>query len=670
MNKRRGLDLLVGSARIGVTPLLFYFGFFFILTYPEVTRFSTHLFADGGDGLQNAWNLWWVREAVTRLRQSPWRTNYLHWPYGTSLLGHTLNPFNGFLGIPLARFMTLTEIYNFIVVFSFAAGGLTAFLLARYVTESYFPGLIAGFIFTFSNYHFAHAQGHLNLVSLEWIPLFLLLWLKLLSNPRVWLAVGAAIALFLVILCDYYYFLYCVLAAVIIFGWNLIGERRKLVSARDGLLAPLVVFCLVAAATSGVLAGSLVWLELKDPLTGAHSPREFSLDLLAPFVYGGHWRFANLTKGYWSRLPGDINESSVHLGLSVVVVLLYVWRKRKLVGARRTELWFLIMLFYAVLALGPTLHVWGRAIPRISLPYAWLGAVFPLLKISGVPIRMMVMVVLSAGVISAFGFKLLFRGSRRERVLAGALLALLLIEYLPKQIPTLRVEVPGYVEGLRALPGPGGVLDTASYYTLALYYQTVYEKPMAFGYLARLPASVVAQDRELARTMDGLYVVAPGQGPGLSDADIRWALRRLGSPDPEGDNREIRRGGYSLAARCVELLSGGEQLSDAVFVERAYQRLLGREPDEPGMNGYVEALAGGRSTRAQVAGSFLTSAEFQRLIPRAVDSALFYTLSHKYRIRYLVSEGLQRFKDSPDVRPVWNDGRVWIFDIAGAKPGS
>jgi len=167
MNRENIKHYVSTAAKMGLFPLIFYFIFFCILTYPLILLFSTHFFADQGDGLQYVWNIWWVNKAVTELHQPLWQTCYLHYPYGLSLLGSALTPFDGFMGIFLLKFLTLIKTHNFIVIFSFVVGGLTAFLLAYYFTKSYWSSIIAGFIFTFSNYHFAHAQGHLNLVSLE-----------------------------------------------------------------------------------------------------------------------------------------------------------------------------------------------------------------------------------------------------------------------------------------------------------------------------------------------------------------------------------------------------------------------------------------------------------------------------------------------------------------------
>src|SRR5262245_37140924 len=163
----------------------FYAAAFFVLTWPSVTRFRTHWLTDAGDGLQNVWNIWWVERALTVLHQSPWHTTDLHYPYGTSLIAHTLNPFNGLVAIPLSTFLSPLVVHNCLVTFSFIAGGVTMYMLAHHLTRSHAASLLAGYVFTFSSFHFAHAEGHLQLVALEWIPLFVLLWLKLVETPTV-----------------------------------------------------------------------------------------------------------------------------------------------------------------------------------------------------------------------------------------------------------------------------------------------------------------------------------------------------------------------------------------------------------------------------------------------------------------------------------------------------
>lgn len=475
-----------------LVPISFYFVCFAALTWPLLRSFSTRFFADGWDGRQTLWGIWWVDRAVLS-GQSPWHTFFLHFPYGVSLLPHNLSPFNGFIGIVLLRFLTLLQAHNVVVTIGFVVGGFTAFLLCKHVTGAYWPSMAGGAIFTFSNYHFAHAQGHLELVSLEWLPLFVLLWCMLLEKPTVKRGIAAGIGLFLVLLCDYYYFLYSVITGALMLGWLAWQQRKALRAMIAGRAVPLAAFALTALITCGPLIFGLMLLSARDPLLGAHPESEFSMDLLSLWIPGGHWRFAHLTEFYWGQLPGNINESSVNIGISVALLLVYAWFNRPRFGRGKLSAWYLVGGTFAVLALGPTLHVWGRMWP-VPLPYRLLGIVIPPLKLTGVPVRMAIMAALSAAVIAAYALKLLLEGSTSRKAAAGAILALLIVEYLPAPIPQTPPDVPPYVTDLARRQGAGAVLDLAAQPPVALYYQTLYNKPLVFGYIARVPQSVAKKD--------------------------------------------------------------------------------------------------------------------------------------------------------------------------------
>jgi hypothetical protein len=458
------------------------------VTYPLILDFSTHFFSDDRDGLGMIWNVWWTNKAVTQLHQSPFFTDYIFFPQGVTLLAHTLSPFNGFLAVVLLPFLTLAQTYNFLIVFSFVMAGLTAFWLSFYITRSYWPSIVAGFIFSFSNYHFAHTPGHLNLVSLEWIPLFVLGWYFLMKKPSIPAALASAAALFAVLLCDYYYFFYCFLIALMVLVWQAIQRRKAFFFLAKKYLLSLSVFVAASLASSGVLIFKLLALSRKETFIGIHDSRIFSADLLSPFLYGSCLRFSHLTTAFWTKLPGNTSESSLYLGVSVVILLVFVWIQRSKVKLEGLRFLYFLLLFFFVCSLGPSLHIWGKYLPFPLMPYRLLEMIFPPLKISGCPGRMMVIVTLVSAVISAIGLDLLFRRSGRTRIFAAILMAVLFIEFLPFKLSTFPTEVPDYVKTLRSLP-PGAVIDgkTDSYYKV--YYQTVHEKPLAFGKLARLPKS-------------------------------------------------------------------------------------------------------------------------------------------------------------------------------------
>jgi hypothetical protein len=93
-------------------------------------------------------------------------------------------------------------------------------------------------------------------------------------------------------------------------------------------------------------------------------------------------------------------------------------------------------------------------------------------------------------------------------LLAGLLLVMLFIEYLPRPIPASKVVIPRYINFLKDLPDSKGIVDTTVRHGLALYYQTIHEKPMAFGHVSRIPASVNRKDQKLRQVIrDKQYIL-------------------------------------------------------------------------------------------------------------------------------------------------------------------
>lgn len=506
-------------------PCLVYLGAFIALTWPTILQFNTHFFCDNGDGLQNVWNLWWVNEAVTGLHHSPMHTTMLHHPDGISLLGHTLNPFNGFLAIPLLRFFSLTQTYNLIVIFTFVAGGWSAFLLCHHFARSFVPSLIGGFIFSFSTYHFGHAQGHMQVISIEGIPLFLLFWIWFLESPRPHYALAAALTLFGVMLCDFYHALYCVAAGFILLAHHSFRERNALLILSPRYRFSTLLFIVVCLLTCGTLAVNLLLLNRRDPLWGAHEAWQFSNDLFAIFIPGARWRFGALTEFYWSRLRGNEVENSVYLGWSVIVGVIAAVCIRKRLANFSVTPWLVIIAFFFALSLGPRLLVAGWELKNVPLAYSVASKIFPPLQLGGMPVRMTIMLNLAAAVLFAMAWRELRASGGRPKTFAFALLPLLLIEYLPSPLFTTRIEPPAHVLWMRDhadLEAGESVYDVSHLPSVALYYQTIHKKPMVAGYVARYPGSVFARYQEIERLI---------RASSLTDLHARFGLRYLALPE-------------------------------------------------------------------------------------------------------------------------------------------
>ncbi|MBI1859394.1 MAG: hypothetical protein HYR96_00560 [Deltaproteobacteria bacterium] len=242
------------------------------------------------------------------------------------------------------------------------------------------------------------------------------------------------------------------------------------------------------AASSAVLCGPLIIPTListvTDHWTGAHSPVDNSMDLLGLFIPGAHWRFSHFTRAYWTQILANGHEASVHLGFGVVILLLTLWFSPP--SREKARPWFCLFVTFWILSLGSYLNVWGRELP-LGLPYNFLVRNVPGFALSGVPIRFVMIISLAAAVLAAQAF-LLLRGT--SPALLGALLLVALFEHIPSDLPASPLDVPSYVEKLKLAP-EGAVVDLASKETEQLYYQTVHNHPMAFGYIARVPQRLV-----------------------------------------------------------------------------------------------------------------------------------------------------------------------------------
>jgi hypothetical protein len=306
------------------------------------------------------------------------------------------------------------------------------------------------------------------------------------------------LVLLLVLLCDYYYVFYCVLAGGLVLGLRAVRRGDSLFWLRPPFALPVAIFAGASAASAGLLVVPLLALAVGDPLSGVHDAGEFSLDLPALWIPGGLWRFAALTESYWSRLPDSLPESSVHLGFAATLGLVLAWTQRRRFRDLELGAWWLILAFFAAASLGPYLRIWGRAYP-VVLPYRLLEILVPPLRLSGAPVRMVVMVTLAGGILVGLAVDELLRRGRAARLGAALLLLVVVFELLPAPLPTYPAgSLPGWVTVLAGLPKGFGFMDVAGVRHLEqMYFQTAHGVPMFEGAVSRTPSSVIARNERL-----------------------------------------------------------------------------------------------------------------------------------------------------------------------------
>jgi len=158
-----------------VAVIIIFLGLTILFTYPALFHLDE---IPGGprDTLNRMWSMWWFNYAIQESDLNIFSTNYVRYPNTTYLTAES--PFTSLLSIPFQAIWEIEDVYKIFVYSSWVLVGYCTFLLAHYLTKNYPASLVAGIIFSFNIYHFFHAKGHLGLVILYFIPLFLLFLLK------------------------------------------------------------------------------------------------------------------------------------------------------------------------------------------------------------------------------------------------------------------------------------------------------------------------------------------------------------------------------------------------------------------------------------------------------------------------------------------------------------
>jgi hypothetical protein len=505
-------------------------------TYPLVLYLSDAL-PRGGDSWVYYWNLWWVRRALFDLQTTPYVTPDLYFPYGASLYFHTLNLLPSLLAVPVVALFGLTVGYNFLVFLSFILTGYGTYRLVCYVLTDEagsLPGVagtrlaafLAGVVFTFSSYRYAHLLGHLDLMSTQWLPLFALFMLKTVREPGWRNPLYAALFLVAAALTTSYYLLFLVVFAGVLALWSVVTRGRDATrivlraAASLALAVMLLAPVLIPMVTMGVTQG-----RTPNP---SYDIDRYSGDLLG-FVLPPPWSPVAVRSLNAMTTRHDSGYETV-MFLGFVPLLLAAVG---LISRRIRGFWLAAMMIFAALALGPLIHVVGRPFPMPSMltPYEWLAGL-PYGDIPRVPARFVVMVMLCLSVLAGAGARrIMALASRRVLILLMALAsALTLLENAFLPLPLSVVRVPPYFVQLGEHAGRRGLVEVPipedpSRYPRRMLHQTVHRKPVYGGYLARglppLPFPAVpgfGQFARLSSDVDDVVPYAAAELPAISRA--------------------------------------------------------------------------------------------------------------------------------------------------------
>jgi len=487
-----------------VVALLAYTFLSLAITYPLIfhLRDVTAGPSPDGDNLWFVWLLWAYRNAVLS-GHDPNRT-HLIFALLPSVQVFADAHFNMLVGIPLQLITDPLTVYNLLVLTSFVLSGLTMYLLAQEFVTDRFACFAAGFLYTFSTYHFARAAGHFGLMTLQWLPFCAWRLFAFYRRPNRTNAVLAGVGIALVPFSDLYYLAYFLVPfGLLLIVGVLVVNRGWFAQARNLRLSALAL--IVAAVIAGPVLSSFLSVDPEVQAviqTESQLGKESLSSDLAAFVLpsSANPLFGTHTQPFYRQFktPYQPIETSSFLGYPTLLfaLLTFLFRRGR---TRNTAFWLILTVGGIILTLGPTLFILGHRViplPAYNLLFNW-----PFLSNYRAPNRLTVLPLVALAVLSAYGIALLRAATHHWRaaavalpgvviVLLGAAVAENVLWSFP--YPTAPIHTSALYTQIAADHEDTSLLDVPLGFSGAYQYdQTIHHKPLVFGFGPRITAQML-----------------------------------------------------------------------------------------------------------------------------------------------------------------------------------
>ncbi|HET6888135.1 MAG TPA: hypothetical protein VFH87_09455 [Candidatus Udaeobacter sp.] len=372
------------KARAGARPwydnllvLLLYVVLTVAMTYPAILYLRAKVMGGPEDNFHFLWELWYVAHALFDLHKSPFFDPDVFVPFGFSLIrNQDLSPGTVLLFSPLTRCFGEVFTYNFLILASFPLTAFGTYLLARELWSNRPAAILAGLIVGFCPYRFAHAVGHLSIVSTQWIPFFFLYLDRLITKPRLRYAVLAGIFFGLSAWATWYYFFMTAIASAFYVAFRLewkLPRKDMLHLLKLGLIS-------IGVASTFVLPFLIpYYLATHGAVVDYRGPGESQAfaAALADYVIPPttHFLWGSEVGRLWRNGPNGLWQSEWQLYLGAVALLLaaagvFHRRRRVVVTLIAMALGCLLLSFGPGLYLThpPTLNPNTNDVPLSAIP--------------------------------------------------------------------------------------------------------------------------------------------------------------------------------------------------------------------------------------------------------------------------------------------------------------
>ncbi len=536
-----------------------------MMTWPLAANFSAALPGIGGDSSSFVWALGWAKTALVDLHVDPFHSDYVFYPLGgaTQLLWAV--SLVGLLSIPLHMLLGLIAAHNLLYL---AATVLTAYgtfllaeevlwhptvpslapsdartlppfqtlLIAQFVTSmrqrlrrrSSLAPFAAGLVFAFAPLRLGYGLAFLNLYNTEFVPLYLLFLIRVTRTRTRQDALIAGILLGLNAYIDFQIAAFLILMTAFYAAYVLIAQSRWADAQRrwETLRKMLPLWSGVGLVSLLVAVPILLAVANDFAVEGGNYIRVYKLDYSADRSYDLLSFFLpNARSSLYHNVPLQVvgvnaaertedetpfsPDQQAFAGYIALALAGYAVIRQW----RQSRWWLAVAVVFALLSLGPSLHVAGRD-TGVPLPFVLVHEI-PIINHIRIPMRYGILVYLALAMLVAIALErlrtprelpdatkamlnparaLLTRGLIVRRVLIWLVPLGILAEYAVLPYPIQAFSAPSVYDQIARVPGDFSILEIPSVYwrgaAATEVYQSFHDKRILRGYTNRIAPEV------------------------------------------------------------------------------------------------------------------------------------------------------------------------------------
>jgi hypothetical protein len=528
-SRERFLDWLIDRGDY-VFAFCLYIVLTILFTWPLAENFTT--FVNGN--IQDVFHELWYLHLGSTGTYGPFflfSTPLSYYPTGAPLYFQVLSPFNTLNFMWMSPILGEIVSYNILYMFTFFFAGFTTYVFVKYLTKNNYAAFLAGLAFAFAPIHTGQGFAHLNIMSVEFLPLFAYFMVKMAREQNMWNSVYVGIALVLNAMCDLHMFLLATTMLAIYVVYTFLTQRKLI--ANKGYIHRFIVFGAFSAVTLFAVYFQTIYglLFVPQSIGSSSSVTRFisakSADLVSFFIPSSdnpflsrYFASINTQIGKVAQVPNI--SGTAYVGYSVLALgllgLVFFWKRKDL------YFWGVLALVGAWLALGPYIQVDGVLTPIPGL-WGYLYYVIPLLNSFRAPYRFDYLVAFGLAVLAGYGVKGIMEKLSSIKIpnatknlmkvlVIFILCTLVIVEFLPIPYAEYNAQIPQYYQVLANDHSNYSVIEVPlqKSFSVYLYYQSEYNKPLIDGSIPRDPQypSTLQQSTPFINEL-GFY--APGKAP-------------------------------------------------------------------------------------------------------------------------------------------------------------